>query len=88
MEKYNATYIELLMKLYSSERPVHCSYLAEDSLTTGKNLLAYAHFLIEKGLVEKVKIFHTDRDSPCFRISEKGKIFVEKILDNFPLIGD
>lgn len=88
MEKYNANYIELLMRFYSSEYPIHCSSFVEDFLATGKNLLAYTHFLMEKGLVEKVKLFHTDMDSPFYKISAKGKIFVEKILDNFPLTGD
>lgn len=88
MDKYNATYIELMMRLYSSDKPIHCSSLVEESLETGKNLIAYTHFLTEKGLVERIKIYRTDKDSPFFKISEKGKIFVEKILDRFPLIGD
>ena len=84
--KYRATYFGILMDLYLSDKPIHCSYFAEKSIETEINLFANTHFLIEKGFIEKVKIFQTERDSPCFKISEKGKKFVERIMDNFPLI--
>jgi hypothetical protein len=85
MDKYNATYLEILMKLYTSNKPIHCSYFAEESVVTERNLFANLHFLIEKELVEKVKIFQTDIDSPFFKISDSGKKLVEKIIKTFPM---
>ncbi len=83
--KYNATHFELLMRLYISDKPIHGSYFAEESLTTGKDLFSNLNLLIEKGFVEKIKIFQTDIESPFFRISNSGKELVEKIMNNFPM---
>jgi len=84
--KHDAIFFEILMKLYSSEKPIPSSDFAEYSLTTGKNLFAYTHFLIEKGLVETPRIFQTGKETPLFfKLSNHGKKLVEKIIQRFPV---
>lgn len=81
--KFGAVYFEILMKLYSFSKPVHCSYFVDESFLTNRDMFTPLNFLVEKGFVERPKIFITGEDSPFYRLSSSGKGLVEKIINNF-----
>ncbi len=81
-----AVSFELLMRFYNSKKPIHCSTLAEESLLGDYDLLVYASNLKEKGFVENPRIFGVESHHALFfKISPRGKKFVEKIIEKFPL---
>ena len=88
MDKYKATSLEILMKLYSLDKPIHCSFFAEEYNLTGRDFFSNLHFLMVNKLVERLHIYKTEREAPFYKLSEKGKTFIEEILDKFPLIRD
>jgi hypothetical protein len=87
-DKQDAIYFELLMKLYYSSKPVHCSvFVEEEYFGLGENLIQHLSSLKERGLVENPVIFNIPgKETPLFfKLSDSGKKLVEKIIRTFPL---
>jgi len=84
----NAICFELLMKLYYSSKPIHCSiFIEEEYFGLGENLLGHLQTLKEVGLVENPVVFNIPgKETPLFfQISESGKGLIERIIKDFPI---
>lgn len=82
----NAICLEILIKLYNLEKPVHYSVFLEESLGRRKSLLVYAQRLKKKGLVKNPVVYNTGKETPLFyELSNSGKKLIERIIENFPV---